>query len=172
AAGLEVLMWAGEHEQRERIEQAGIELASGEMLAAATGGAAELEGVTAVYFLTAEDDFNALAATILRGGVEEAVHRLGAPPDSQGAVGPFIGGEVLFARGLTWPALTRRYEDGAAVLALPADGDLPPGSDVLFLVRRDGRLVPALEDRKPPSFPGDTVVLLTAGGRPRDLPSP
>ncbi|MEU1268748.1 hypothetical protein [Streptomyces sp. NPDC005799] len=34
AAGLEVLMWAGEHEQRERIGHAGIELASGEMLAA------------------------------------------------------------------------------------------------------------------------------------------
>ncbi|WP_408995840.1 cation:proton antiporter [Streptomyces europaeiscabiei] len=82
SAGLEVLMWAGEEEQRERIRQAGVELAPGELLAAATAGAAELEGITAVYFLTDEDDFNALAVVMLRGRVEEAVHRLNAPVDT------------------------------------------------------------------------------------------
>ncbi|MEV0637173.1 cation:proton antiporter [Streptomyces sp. NPDC050619] len=163
STGLEVLMWAGEEEQRERIRQAGIGLAPGELLAAATGGAAELEGVTAVYFLTAEDDFNALAAMMLRGSVEEAVHRLNAPPDSHGAVGPFIGGEVLFGTDLTWAALSRRYEDGAAVLAQPAADALPPGCDVLFLVRRDGRLDPVTEGSRPLPRPGDTVVLLTPG---------
>lgn len=71
AAGLQVLMWAGLEQQRERIGQAGLELAPGELLAAATGEGAELEGITAVFFLTAEDDFNALAATVLRGSVED-----------------------------------------------------------------------------------------------------
>src|SRR5205823_8908895 len=82
SAGLEVLMWAGHEQQRERIRQAGIELAPGELLAAVTGQGAELAGITAVFFLTAEDDFNALAAETLRGSVEGVVHHLGAPPDS------------------------------------------------------------------------------------------
>ena len=60
-------MWAGHEHQRLQITQARLELAPGELLAAATGEGAELEGITAVYLLTDEDDFNALAATILRG---------------------------------------------------------------------------------------------------------
>ncbi|GGR47233.1 cation:proton antiporter [Streptomyces netropsis] len=169
SAGLEVLMWAGEEEERERIGQAGIELVPGELLAAATGGTAELEGITAVYFLTAEDDFNALAAVILRGSTEGTVHRLSAPPGSHGVVAPFIGGEVLFSAELTGPVLSRKYEDGAAVLARPAGGVLPTGCDLLFLVRPDGRLDPVTEGSTPLLGPGDTVVLLapgTRGGRP------
>ncbi|TXS40128.1 sodium:proton exchanger [Streptomyces sp. uw30] len=164
SAGLEVLMWAGHEQQRERIEQAGIELASGELLAAVTGERAELEGITTVLFLTSEDDFNALAAAILRGSVEGTVHQLGAPPESHGVVAPFIGGEVLFGAHLTWPVLARRYEEGAAVLSRPADeGALPPGCDLLFVVRPDGRLDPVTEAGTPPAGPGDTLVLLAPG---------
>ncbi|MEV5280573.1 sodium:proton exchanger [Streptomyces sp. NPDC052811] len=170
SAGLEVLMWAGEEEQRERIRQAGIELAPGELLGAATGGAAELEGITALYFLTAEDDFNALAAVLLRGSVEGTVHRLNAPADSHGAVAPFIGGEILFGPDLTWPTFSRRYEDGAAVLGQPAEEALRPGSDLLFLVRRDGRLDPVTEAGTPLPRPGDTAVLLTPGARRTETP--
>ncbi|KUJ65573.1 sodium:proton exchanger [Streptomyces albus subsp. albus] len=163
SAGLDVLMWAGQEQQRERIGQAGIELAPGELLAAATGERAELEGITAVFFLTAENDFNALATVILRGSVEGSVHRLGAPPESHGVVAPFIGGEALFGADLTWPAFSRRYEEGAAVLALPAGDAPPPGSDPLFLVRPDGRLDPVTEGSTPLPGPGDTAVLLVPG---------
>ncbi|MGW2047657.1 cation:proton antiporter [Streptomyces sp. NPDC001858] len=163
SAGLEVLMWAAEEEQRERIRQAGIELAPGELLGAATGGAAELEGITEVYFLTAEDDFNALAAVVLRGSVEGTVHRLNAPADSHGVVAPFIGGEVLFGAELTWPTFSRRYAQGAAVLGRPAGDALRPGSELLFLVRRDGRLDPVTGGSTPLPRPGDTAVLLTPG---------
>ncbi|MFD9220442.1 cation:proton antiporter [Streptomyces sp. NPDC060064] len=165
SAGLEVLMWAGQEQQRERIRQAGIELAPGELLAAVTGEGPELEGITAVFFLTAEDDFNALAAAILRGSVEGVVHHLGAPPESRGVVAPFIGGEALFGADLTWPTISRRYEDGAAVLTQPAGGALPPGCDLLFLVRPDGRLDPVTEAGTPLPGPGDTVVMLAPGGR-------
>jgi len=48
SAGLEVLMWAALDGQREQISQAGLELAPGELLAAATGRGARLEGITAV----------------------------------------------------------------------------------------------------------------------------
>ncbi|MYS86583.1 cation:proton antiporter [Embleya scabrispora] len=170
SAGLEVLMWAGEEEQRERIGQAGIELAPGELLAATTGGAAELEGITAVYFLTAEDDFNALAAVILRGSVEGTVHRLNAPPESHGVVAPFIGGEVLFGADLTWPAISRRYQHGAAVVGQPAGDAVPPGCDLLFLVRRDGSLDPVTNSTTPHLRPDDTVLLLTPGGQDATRP--
>ena len=107
-----------------------------------------------MYLLTDEDDFNALAAVILRGSVEGPVHRLGAPADSHGVVAPYIGGEVLFGPDLTWPAFSRRYEEGAAVLGQPAGDAVPPGSDLLFLVRRDGRLDPVTEGSTPLPRPG------------------
>ncbi|MGW2075398.1 cation:proton antiporter [Streptomyces sp. NPDC001939] len=171
AAGLEVLMWAGEEEQRERIRRAGVDLAPGELLGAATGGAAELEGITAVYFLTAEDDFNALAAVLLRGSVEGTVHRLNAPADSHGVVAPFIGGEVLFDPDLTRQTFARRYEEGASVLGQPAGDALLPGSALLFLVRRDGRLDPVTGGSTPLPRPGDTAVLLAPGRRGPESPA-
>ncbi|MET8535476.1 cation:proton antiporter [Streptomyces sp. NPDC005065] len=172
AAGLQVLMWAGLEQQRERIGQAGLELAPGELLAAATGEGAELEGVTAVFFLTAEDDFNALAATILRGSVEGSVHRVGSPRESVGVVAPFIGGEVLFGTELTGAALTRRHEDGASIVTRPADQAAPAGWDMLFLVRGDGRLDPVTEANRPLPGPGDLAVLLTPADHPAVPPAP
>ncbi|WP_392669249.1 cation:proton antiporter [Streptomyces sp. LN785] len=173
AAGLPVLMWAGLEWQRERIVQAGLELAPGDLLAAATGEGAELEGITAVFLLTSEDDFNALAATILRGSVEGAVHRVGSPRESVGVVAPFIGGEVLFGPELTGAALARRYEDGAAIVTRPADPVAPAGWDTLFLVRADGRLDPVTETDRPLPGPGDVAVLLApAGAHPAGPPAP
>jgi len=94
-------MWAGFDEQRQRIKQAGLELAPGELLAAATGGAARLEGVTAVLLLTGEDDFNAPGSTVLQGSVEGSIYRLGARQPSHGVVAPYTGGETLFDSQLT-----------------------------------------------------------------------
>lgn len=174
AAGLQVLMWAGLEQQRERIGQAGLELAPGELLAAATGEGAELEGITAVFLLTAEDDFNALAATVLRGSVEGSVHRVGSPLESVGVVAPFIGGEVLFGAELTGVALSRRYEKGASIVTRPADQAAPAGWDMLFLVRGDGRLDPVTEANRPLPGPGDLAVLLAPAStdRPAVPPGP
>ena len=90
--GLEVLMWAGLDEQRERIRRAGVELAPGELLGAATSRGAQLEGITAVLLLTEEDDFNALGSADLAGTVEGPVYRLGARLPSHGVVAPYTGG--------------------------------------------------------------------------------
>ncbi|MGY5030091.1 cation:proton antiporter [Streptomyces sp. 900116325] len=174
AAGLQVLMWAGLEQQRERIGQAGLELAPGELLAAATGEGAELEGITAVFLLTAEDDFNALAATVLRGSVEGSVHRVGSPLESVGVVAPFIGGEVLFGAELTGVSLARRYEKGASIVTRPADQAAPAGWDMLFLVRGDGRLDPVTEANRLLPGPGDLAVLLAPAStdRPAVPPAP
>ena len=112
-------MWAGLDQQREQMRQAGLELAPGELLAAATGRGARLEEITAVLLLTDEDDFNALASVLLAGSVEGRVYRLAPPLRSHGVVAPYTSGEILFGDGLTRWAVSGRYHDGARIVAQP-----------------------------------------------------
>jgi hypothetical protein len=159
-AGLDVLMWAASQDQRDQIKQASLELAPGELLASATGEGAELEGITAVLLLTDEDDFNALASTVLAGNPETRVYRLSPRHPSHGVVAPFTGGETVFAPTLTREHVTNRYNAGARITTAPADGTIPPGSALLFLINPDGALHPATTSRPPTPQPGDTLVLL------------
>jgi NhaP-type Na+/H+ or K+/H+ antiporter len=160
SAGLEVVMWAGLDQQREQIRRAGLELAPGELLAAATGRGARLEGITAVLLLTDEDDFNALASVLLAESVEGRVYRLSPPQPSHGVVAPYTAGEILFGNGLTRPAVTGRYQDGARIVTYGADGALPAGADLLFRVRTDGQLAAVTATSTPAPQAGDTIVSL------------
>jgi NhaP-type Na+/H+ or K+/H+ antiporter len=160
SAGLVVVMWAGLDQQREQIRRAGLELAPGELLAAATGRGARLEGITAVLLLTDEDDFNALASMLLAESVEGRVYRLAPPQPSHGVVAPYTAGEILFGNGLTRPAVTGRYQDGARIVASGADGALPAGQDLLFRVRTDGQLAAVTQTSTPAPQAGDTIVSL------------
>jgi hypothetical protein len=169
SAGLDVLMWAGLEEQREQISKAGLELARGELLAAATSRGAELEGITAVLLLTGEDDFNALASTTLQGNVDGPVYRVPAPRDSHGVVAPYTGAEVLFGDGLSGTAISRRHRDGAQIVTRPAPGAVPDGYDLLFVIRGDGRLDAVTRHERPAPEDGDTLVLL--GPRSPIIPS-
>jgi NhaP-type Na+/H+ or K+/H+ antiporter len=164
-AGLDVLMWAGLERQREQISQAALQLAPGELLASVTADRADPSGINTVLLLTGEDDFNALAASVLRYSVGDRVFRLGPPVGGRGVVAPFTGGDVLFGHALNRSTLATRYEEGARIVALRADCDppasaLPAGDDLLFLVRPDGRLDPATRRRTPTPRAGDTVVAL------------
>jgi NhaP-type Na+/H+ or K+/H+ antiporter len=165
SAGLEVLMWAGLDQQRERIRQAGLELAPGELLAAATGRGARLEGITAVLLLTNEDDFNALAAVVLAGSVEGRVYRLAPPHRSHGVVAPYTTGEVLFGNGVTRSVISSRYRDGARIVARHADGMPATGHDPLLLVREDGQVAAITQAGTPTPQPGDTIVSLQRAER-------
>lgn len=160
SAGLDVLMWAGLDWQRERIAQAGLALAPGELLAAAAGAGAELEGITTVLLLTEEDDFNALASVTLQGNVQGPVHRLGPPSRSHGVVAPYTGGDILFGAGLTRPELAQRYERGARIVTRRIDGAVPADHHLLFLVRADGQLAPVTESESPAPRAGDIALLL------------
>ncbi len=161
SAGLDVLMWAGLDQQREQIRQEGLELAPGELLAAATGRGARLEGITAVLLMTDEDDFNALASVLLAESVEGNVYRLAPPQRSHGVVAPYTTGQILFGDGMTRPAVSARYQDGARIVAHRAgDGLLPAGQDLLFLVRADGQLAAVTQAGTPTPQAGDTVVSL------------
>ncbi|WP_431683437.1 cation:proton antiporter [Kitasatospora sp. KL5] len=160
SAGLDVLMWAGLDEEREQIRAAGLELAHGEMLATATNPRARLEGVTAVFLLTDDDDFNALASVVVKDNVEGPVYRVGPPQDSHGVVAPFTGGDILFGRELVRHRLAARFAQGARFLVQPASRPIPPDHDVLFVVRPDGKLDPVTESRPAALSPDDTAVLL------------
>jgi NhaP-type Na+/H+ or K+/H+ antiporter len=161
--GLDVLMWAGFDEQRDRIMEAGLELAPGELLASATGRGAQLEGITAVLLLTGEDDFNALGSTMLQGSVDGPVYRLGAGHPSHGVVAPFTGGQILFDQQLTRYEVSRRYASGARICTRSADGSgalAEADGRLLFLVRADGQLVPVTRDGPPELEVGDMMILL------------
>jgi NhaP-type Na+/H+ or K+/H+ antiporter len=160
--GLDVVMWAGSDEQRRQITAAGLELAPGELLAAAAGRGAQLEGITAVLLLTGEDDFNALGATVLQGSVEGPVYRLGARLPSHGVIAPYTGGEILFDQQLTRYEVSRRYASGGRICTRPADGVAPADGSLLFLVRADGKLAPVTRTGPPEPQEGDNMVLLVA----------
>ncbi len=159
AAGLSVVMWAAAPHQRERIRQAGLELAAGDLLANATGRGAELEGITAVLLLTTQDDFNALAAVTLQDGFDGEVYRVAPPREDLGVVAPFATDDVLFGAPLTGLEVFRRHQRGAEIVTRPATSDQDePG--LLFLVRAGGRLAPVTAGLRPRSQAGDTLVLL------------
>ncbi|MCH0563921.1 MULTISPECIES: sodium:proton antiporter [unclassified Streptomyces] len=159
-AGVDVLMWAGLAEERARVEEAGIESAAGELMTTATDPQAVLEGVTAVYLLTDDDDFNALASVVMADSVDGPIYRVGPPPGSQGVVAPYTGGTTLFGPGLAREALVDRHGRGARFHVQPASAPRPPGHDALFLVYRDGRLEPVTDAQPGGAAPGDTLVLL------------
>jgi hypothetical protein len=153
-------MWGGTEGQRTRIRTAGLELASGELLAVATGRGAQLEGITTVLLLTGDDDFNALAATVLRPSLEGPIYRLGPDAADTGVIAPYSDGETLFSPELTRPALAQRWLDGARLQIRNDSEPIPSGSELLFVTTPEGRLQCATATTRPVPRPGDRLVLL------------
>jgi NhaP-type Na+/H+ or K+/H+ antiporter len=164
-AGLDVIMWAASADQRDQITGAGLELAPGELLATATASGAELEGITVILLLTDEDDFNALAAAVLAGNAQATVYRLAPRQPSHGVVAPYTGAETVFAPNLTRYDIAERHGAGARTITMPANGSVPPGADLLFLIGPDGSLRPATTSQRLSPQAGETLVLLTSGDR-------
>jgi NhaP-type Na+/H+ or K+/H+ antiporter len=162
-SGVGVVMWsAGEHE-RDEIKRAGLELAAGGVLASALAGgselAPELEGLTGVLLLTDEDGFNTLASTVLAAHPRLPSYRLHPHRDGYGVVAQANAGATLFPH-LTEDVITQRYQSGSRVTAKAADGGLAAGSDLLFLIDREGGLRPVTKSGAPTPAPGDTAVVL------------
>jgi hypothetical protein len=159
-AGLDVLMWAASQDQRDQIKQASFPIAPGELLAAAVGQGAELEGITAVLLLTDEDDFNALAATVLASDTDTPVYRLAPRQPSHGVVAPYTAAQTLFGPSLTRYDVSKRYDAGARIALTSADGVLPPGTDILFVITSERALVPATTSQPISPQSGETLVVL------------
>ena len=94
------------------------------------------------------------------------MYRLGPRSPGHGVVAPYTGGETLFGAGLTRSDVGRRYAAGAPIFTRPADGGIPAGADLLFLVRANGALAPVTHTSTPAPNEGDTMILL--GPAPAD----
>jgi len=161
--GIDVLMWAGYREQRESITSANLPLAGDPLRDWALGQSAEMEGITSVYLLTDEDDYNALAATFLHdlaGDEAPSVYRLAPSPGHDMAITPSPASEMLFGAGLNRAVIDRRFEEGGSFGALTADGAPPSDCDLLFVIDADGQLHTATEASSLAPSEGEVMVVL------------
>jgi hypothetical protein len=165
-SGVGVMMAASGQDERDQIKRAGLELAPREALASALVGGAELppelESMTGVLLLTDEDGFNTLASTVLAARPRLPVYRLAPHRGGYGDVGQYDAAATLFPN-LTHDDISRRYESGPCIAAKAADGALAAGSDLLFLIDREGHLRPVTTSRAPTPEPGDTIVVIRPG---------
>jgi NhaP-type Na+/H+ or K+/H+ antiporter len=159
-AGVDAMAWARYEDQRQQLEGAGVELAAGEDLGDALRKRSELEDVTAVLLLTAEDGYNALAANVLAGQSGPSLYRLAPRHGYSMEAREKAAAATLFSSALTHDDITKRYQCGSRVSSKPADGALPTGSDLLFLIDHEGHLRPVTTSDAPTPEPGDTAVLL------------
>ena len=70
----------------------------------------------------------------------QASTRSAPPSGDHGVVAPFTNGDHLFGSGLSRATLDRRYDHGARIDAVPSDGSVPSGYDMLFVVDHGGGL--------------------------------
>ena len=121
----------------------------------------ELEDVSAVLLLTEEDGYNALASTVLAGQSGTPVYRLAPRHGYAIEAREKANAATLFSSALTHDDITRRYESGDRISAQAANGAIPAGSDLLFLIEHDGKkLRPFTTSVAPTPAPGETVVVL------------
>jgi NhaP-type Na+/H+ or K+/H+ antiporter len=160
SANLDVLMWAGYQQQRDLITRASLPLAQGELASWTTSQAEELEGITAVYLLTDEDDFNATASLLLHTADGPPVYTLAPQTGSTSVAARSPTEETLFAGGLDRSAIDHRYDGGATIDSRPSDGTTSDNCDILFVIDSEGRLKPATQAAIPAPRSGDTVIVL------------
>jgi NhaP-type Na+/H+ or K+/H+ antiporter len=163
-SGVGVMMAAPSQDERDQIKRAGLELAPRGALADVLVGGneipSELESMIGVLLLSDEDGFNTLASTVLAAHPRLPVYRLAPHAGGFGGTwAKYDNAATLFPQ-LTEENITRRYQAGSRVTAKTADGALPDGNDLLFLIGHDKHLKPVTTSRAPRPEPGDTAVVL------------
>jgi NhaP-type Na+/H+ or K+/H+ antiporter len=166
ARGLGVRLWSGRADDQAAARAVGLHADRGRMMLDAMSREAELEDVTDALLLTANDDFNALAAIALRTELGHGrVYRVApdieemdllAPPDEPG---------ILGAESLTSAELGRRFASGARLVEASVDGRSPRaarpnGELALFVITAGGALHVVTDREEPPTRTGDTVIVL------------
>jgi hypothetical protein len=161
-AGLRVRLWVGSPEEQRAARAAGLEADRGRMLLDALSREVELEEVTDAVLLTGSDDFNALAAVVLRTELgHDRVCRV-APDPLAGDLMPPAGEAGILARDdLTFSEVTRLLGAGARVVTAPAGAQAANGNVPLFVVSRGGAVTAVTIDRPARVGPHDTLISLT-----------
>jgi hypothetical protein len=163
-SGVGVMLAAPSQDERDQIKRAGLELARRGALAALLVGGAEipeeLQSMIGVLLLTDEDGFNTLASTVLAAHPRLPVYRLAPHPGGFGGTWAQYDNAATLFPHLTEDDIARRYQSGSRVTAQAADGALPDGNDLLFLIGRDKHLRPVTTSRAPTPEPGEAVIVL------------
>lgn len=123
------------------------------------------EEVTDVLLLSRSDDFNALAASELRGDLGHGhVYRIAPEPDQPDLLPPASQADILGHDDLTLAEFTRRLEQGErfthATVDRPAPAVLAQDGTVLFVVDPNGGMRAATDGRLPTMRNGDTTIKL------------
>jgi NhaP-type Na+/H+ or K+/H+ antiporter len=167
--GVRVRLWAGPEEERAAARAAGLEADRGRMMLDAVSREADLEEVTDALLLTPSDDFNALVAADLRSELGHArVYRLAPDRDAPQLLPPPAEVGIFVRDGLTFADLSQRFAGGAQVVTATAGSHPDHGVDrgiPLFVVASDGDVSVAVDGRRPPVRPGDTVITLAPSQR-------
>ena len=125
----------------------------------------ELEDVTDALLLTANDDFNALAALALRTELGHGrVYRAAPDLDETDLLAPAGEQGILGTDVLTSAELGRRFAAGARLVEGPVNGGGSDGELALFVVTADGGLRVASAGKSPPVKPSDGVIALVGAG--------
>lgn len=160
-AGLHVRVWTGRADEREAARAAGLDVEGARLGDGAQRAEEELEDVSDALLLTESDDFNALAAFELRRELgNDHVYRLPAAGQVLDVIPARAEGGTLFTPDLTYTELTRRFEAGARVVAVPE-----PAEDAvaLFVVTAQRELRIVRGDQRRPPDTGAVAICLSAG---------
>ena len=165
-AGVGVRLWAGPSTQA-AAHAAGLEADSGRMLVDSLNREAELEEVTDAVLLSRSDDFNALAATVLRGDLGHGhVYRIAPDRDGPDLLPPATEANILGGHDLTLAELTQRLGQGERFVlehvdsAATAEGT--QDGTALFVVDPNGGMLAATDGNHPVLRSGDTTIKLVA----------
>jgi hypothetical protein len=165
-AGVGVRLWAGPSTQA-AAHAAGLEADSGRMLVDSLNREAELEEVTDAVLLSRSDDFNALAATELRGDLGHGhVYRIAPDRDGPDLLPPATEANILGGDDLTLAELTQRLGQGERFVLAHVDSaataeDTQDGT-TLFVVDPNGGMRAATDGNHPVLRSGDTTIKLVA----------
>jgi NhaP-type Na+/H+ or K+/H+ antiporter len=167
-AGLGVRLWTGVQREQAAARRDGLDASNARLGVDLASREAELEEVNDALLLTDSDDFNALAAFELRQDLgNEHVYWIAPRSELLDLVPRYAEGRVLFGSDLTFDEITRSFDDGAEVIAAPADrrDRRSEGARLLFTISPAGGLkVMTAVDRGQPS-PGETGIWLVTAPR-------
>jgi NhaP-type Na+/H+ or K+/H+ antiporter len=159
SAGKRVRVWTGRSDEQAAARAAGLEAGNARLGVDTVIREAELEEVTDALLMTESDDFNALAAFLLRHELgHDHVYRLPARAELLDLVPGYGEGRILFGEELTFAELTRRFAAGGRLVRVPGARD---GVTPLFFVR-DRRLTVVTAGQRGEPAEGDTTIGLAA----------
>ncbi len=165
-AGVGVRLWAGPTSQP-AAHAAGLDADQGRMLGDSIARETELEDVTDALLLSQSDDFNALAASELRGELGHGhVYRIAPDRDEPDLWVPPDDGDIIGSQDLTLAEITHRLRDGARIVRTPvgSNGAQRPhsGRALLFVVGLDGAIRAASGRSRSEPRAGDSLIELVA----------